>query len=74
MHLATQITVCRPVALKTLRAGGDDPDATLRILREAWVTGALEHPNVVPVYDVGVDAQGSPVILMKRIEGVHWAR
>ena len=54
------------------RRRGRSEDATLRILREAWVTGALEHPNVVPVYDVGVDAQGSPVILMKRIEGVHW--
>jgi serine/threonine-protein kinase len=72
VHLATQVTVGRPVALKTLRADNADPVATLRILREAWVTGALEHPNVVPIYDVGVDAQGCPVILMKRIEGVHW--
>ena len=31
----------------------------LRILREAWVTGALEHPNVVPVHDVGGDASGA---------------
>ena len=35
--------------------------------------GALEHPNVVPVYDVGVDAAGAPVIVMKRIEGRSWA-
>ena len=72
VHLATQATLGRHVAVKTLRAGANDVDATLRILREAWVTGALEHPNVVPVYDVGVDAQGSPVIVMKRIEGRHW--
>jgi eukaryotic-like serine/threonine-protein kinase len=73
VHLATQATVGREVAVKTLRAGMGDLDATLRILREAWVTGALEHPNVVPIYDVGVDASGSPVIIMKRIEGREWA-
>lgn len=72
VHLATQATMGRHVAVKTLRDGAPDVDATLRILREAWVTGALEHPNVVPVYDVGVDARGAPVIVMKRIEGRHW--
>ncbi|MFO0760173.1 MAG: serine/threonine-protein kinase [Byssovorax sp.] len=73
VHLATQATVGREVAVKTLRAGAGNPDAALRILREAWVTGALEHPNVVPIYDVGADAQGSPVIVMKRIEGRDWS-
>jgi serine/threonine-protein kinase len=73
VHLATQATVGRHVAVKTLRAGRGDEAATLRILHEAWVTGALEHPNVVPVYDVGVDESGAPVIVMKRIEGQTWA-
>ncbi len=72
VHLATQATMGRHVAVKTLRDGASDVEATLRILREAWVTGALEHPNVVPVYDVAVDARGAPVIVMKRIEGRHW--
>jgi hypothetical protein len=72
VHLATQATMGRHVAVKTLRAGAGDVDATLRILREAWITGALEHPNVVPVYDVGVDASGSPIIVMKRIAGSAW--
>ncbi len=72
VHKATQATMGRHVALKTLRAGVSDVDSTLAILREAWVTGALEHPNIVPVYDVGVDASGLPVIVMKRIEGRHW--
>ncbi len=72
VHLATQATMGRHVAVKTLRAGAGDLDATLRILREAWITGALEHPNVVPVYDVGVDASGAPIIVMKRIAGSAW--
>lgn len=73
VHLGTQVAIGRHVAVKTLRAGKGDLDATLRILREAWVTGSLEHPNVVPVYDVGVDASGAPMIVMKRIEGREWA-
>jgi serine/threonine-protein kinase len=73
VHLATQATLGRLVAVKTLRKGAGDAEAALRILREAWVTGALEHPNVVPVHDVGVDASGEPVIVMKRIEGRPWS-
>src|ERR1700691_6003595 len=73
VHLATQATLGRHVAVKTLRAGKGDKEAALRILREAWVTGTLEHPNVVPVHDVGVDASGEPVIVMKRIEGHVWS-
>jgi len=73
VHLATQSTLGRHVAVKTLRDRPGDLDATLRVLREAWVTGALEHPNIVPVYDVGVDASGAPIIVMKRIEGESWA-
>jgi eukaryotic-like serine/threonine-protein kinase len=73
VHLATQATLGRHVAVKTLRAGKGDKEAALRILREAWVTGTLEHPNVVPVHDVGVDAAGEPVIVMKRIEGRAWS-
>jgi len=73
VHLATQATLGRHVAVKTLRAGKGDKEAALRILREAWVTGTLEHPNVVPIHDVGVDVSGEPVIVMKRIEGRAWS-
>ncbi len=73
VHLGTQATLGRHVAVKTLRKGVLGDDAVLRILREAWVTGTLEHPNVVPVHDVGVDADGAPVIVMKRIEGRSWS-
>jgi serine/threonine-protein kinase len=74
VHLATQATVGRHVAVKTLKPGAKSAEATLRILREAWVTGALDHPNVVPVYDVGIDETGSPIIVMKRIEGREWGQ
>ena len=41
-------------------------------MREAWATGALEHPNIVPVHDIRMDGKGTPVIVLKRIEGDCW--
>ena len=72
VRLGTQQTLGRKVAIKTLRddVSGDGP--SLALLREAWVTGGLEHPNVMPVYDMGLDDSGRPLVVLKRIEGTHW--
>ena len=70
VRLGTQLALSRKVAVKTVRDDQRGEAATMKILREAWVTGSLEHPNVVPVYELGLEADGSPVIVMKRIEGV----
>lgn len=40
-----------------------------RLLKEALVTSQLEHPAIVPVYDVGVDVDGRLCFVMKLIEG-----
>ncbi len=72
VQLAVQSSLGRKVAVKTLRGDRKTAATTLRLLREAWVTGTLEHPNVVPVYDVALEPDGTPVIMLKRIEGVHW--
>jgi eukaryotic-like serine/threonine-protein kinase len=72
VRLATQIALGRKVAVKTLRPEALNEANTLRLLREAWVTGSLEHPNVVPVYDLGLDDKGAPIIVLRRIEGVEW--
>lgn len=73
VRLAIQTTVGRQVAIKTIKPEAQTADVAIRLLREAWVTGMLEHPNIVPVYDVGVDPEGLPQIVLKRIEGVEWA-
>lgn len=73
VHLAEQASMGRGVAVKTLKVGHRDPASVLRLLREAWITGALEHPNVVPVYDVALDSTGAPQVVLKRIDGVDWA-
>src|SRR5262249_1335507 len=50
----------RDVALKTLRPDRPaDPGTRARFVREARVTGRLEHPCVVPLYDL-IDAPGGP--------------
>jgi len=72
VRLATQASVGRSVAVKTLRDDEAGPFQRLQLLREAWVTGYLEHPNIVPVHDVGLDDEGRPVVVLKRIAGTSW--
>jgi len=40
-----------------------------QFLKEARITASLEHPNIVPVHDIGVDSAGSPFFTMKLISG-----
>jgi serine/threonine-protein kinase len=70
---AHQLSVARDVAVKSLREDSRDQEHTLVLLREGWVTGRLEHPNIVPVYTLGRDDNGEPLIVMKKIAGVSFA-
>ena len=73
VHLATQRSMDRKVAVKTVRPDRRDQAAKAGLVREAWITGSLEHPNIVPVHNVGVSASGDPLVILKRIEGVEWS-
>jgi serine/threonine-protein kinase len=60
----------REVALKQiLDRHADDPTSRARFLLEAEVTGGLEHPGIVPVYGLGVYADGRPYYAMRLIKG-----
>ena len=72
VYVARQRSLGREVAIKTLKAEADDPRAAAMLRVEATTMGRLEHPNVVPVHSVGLDAQGRLVLVMKRIDGVSW--
>ncbi len=72
VRLGTQPSLARSVAVKSLKQDLRTDSASLRLLREAWITGSLEHPNIVPVYDLAVDERDGPVIVLKRIEGTEW--
>ena len=59
----------RTVAIKVLKSEyGRDPELGERFLREARAAGALNHPNIATVYDVG-EADGVAYIAMELIEG-----
>ncbi len=62
--------VGRIVALKILREDASKSMNLLeRFLGEAQVTGQLEHPNIVPVHDMGRLPNGTVYYTMKRVEG-----
>ena len=71
---AQQVALGRPVALKTLKPTRTEPGAASDLLREAWITGALEHPNVVPVHHLEVDDNLDPLLILKRIDGTEWSK
>ncbi len=57
----------RRVALKVALQA--DEDARRRFVREAQITSQLEHPNIVPIYDAGLTADGAPWYAMRKVEG-----
>jgi serine/threonine protein kinase len=60
----------REVALKEIRQEYvDHPESRTRFLREAEITGRLEHPGIVPVYSLGTHADGRPYYAMRLIRG-----
>lgn len=61
----------REVALKEiLPSSADDEQNRRRFIREAEITGALEHPGVVPVYSLGCYDDGRPYYVMRFVHGV----
>jgi Flp pilus assembly protein TadD len=64
---ATDTSIGRTVALKRMRKqmkGKED-----QFFWEGQITGQLEHPGVVPVYELGLDAGGEPYYVMKLLRG-----
>ncbi|MEO8840686.1 MAG: serine/threonine-protein kinase [Kofleriaceae bacterium] len=59
----------REVAVKRIRAKAPSQDAVERFLREARIQARLDHPAIVPVYELGTDAEGLPYFTMKRLAG-----
>ncbi len=67
--LARQRSLRREVALKRPSTRAPGEVASRAIVDEARTSGALEHPNIVPVHVLGVDVAGEPILVMKRVEG-----
>jgi serine/threonine protein kinase len=62
----------RSVAMKRLlpaAQGNATAGALARFVDEVRIVGKLEHPNIVPIHDVGVDENGEYFFVMKYVEG-----
>ena len=69
VYQATHLVLGRVVALKTLRPSESGTESqALRLIREARAASALQHPNIVAVYDV-VDVDGNVCIAMEYVTG-----
>jgi WD40 repeat protein/serine/threonine protein kinase len=73
VYAAHQSSIARTVAVKMLK-----PSAKIReeqrdkFISEAVVTGELDHPNIVPIYDLGANDEGALFYSMKRVRGTPW--
>jgi eukaryotic-like serine/threonine-protein kinase len=70
--VAQDLRIGREVAVKRIR-GRPSPDAIDRFLREARIQARLDHPAIVPVYELATDADGVPFFTMKRLTGITLA-
>jgi serine/threonine-protein kinase len=60
----------RDVALKVLRDElGSDAKLVRRFVEEARITARLDHPGIVPVYQIGADERGRPYFAMRLVRG-----
>ncbi len=74
VFLAYDGNIGREVAIKEIAMPPEVSDEVRerrlkRFIREAKVTGQLEHPGIVPVYDFGVKSDGTTYYVMKYVRG-----
>jgi serine/threonine protein kinase len=65
---ARQLTIQRNVAMKVM-LDSEKPDEMMRFIAEAKITGQLEHPNIMPVHELGVDDKERLFYTMKYVRG-----
>lgn len=70
VYLAEDPLLKRRVAIKVVRVAGEARhQAMLRFRREAEISAQLNHPNLVTIYDVGVEEDLGPFLAMEYVEG-----
>ena len=70
VFLAERPDVGKRVAVKLLQSELASQEDVRRFLRERRVLAGLEHPNIVPLFDAGVTAEGMPYFAMEFVDGV----
>ena len=59
----------RDVAMKALLRADTESPAAKRFIREARIVASLEHPNIIPVHDIGTSPLDEPYFTMKWFQG-----
>ena len=73
VYSARQSAIARTVAVKMLKGGdAESPEQREKFISEAVVTGELDHPNIVPIYDLGTNDSGALFYSMKKVKGTPW--
>ena len=68
--IRTEDKVSGRVIAKAVLKNPDDDQAVESFLREARITALLQHPNIVPLYDMGIGEDKQPFFTMKLIKGM----
>ncbi|MCB9639876.1 MAG: protein kinase [Myxococcales bacterium] len=69
VSLAKDNDIHRLVAIKRLKEAEPHPGSLVRFVEEIQTNGRLEHPNIAPVHDVGIDGEGRYFFVMKYVRG-----
>jgi len=73
VYTARQTSVDRTIAVKMIKGEAAEQESSRnKFLAEAAVTADLDHPNIVPVYDLGTNEQGAIFYAMKKVKGKAW--
>jgi serine/threonine protein kinase len=69
VELVRDNDIFRLVAIKRLKKDLHNPWVLKRFVEEIRTVGHLEHPNIVPIHDVGMDEEGQYYFIMKYVHG-----
>ncbi len=74
VYAARQGSLDREVAVKMIAPEiADMAGAKRKIISEALITGELDHPNIIPIYDLSRTERDEIFYAMKVVNGTHWA-
>ena len=75
VYRARQVAVDREIAVKLVRPDmTNQPGVREAFFTEAVVTADLDHPNIVPIHDLGITGDGRLFYAMKEVRGVSWTK
>ena len=73
VYSAIQKTLDRKVAIKAIKAGkATSEESQRKFFYEAQITSDLDHPNIVPIHEMGSNDDGTLFYSMKMVDGTPW--